>query len=154
MGASFSTPNMRLSQWTLENCPEMHDFNDDNLKIDQLFTQHIKDNSKHIRDDIIEKLEKPFECIEYFGTGIAKRTFDLPFVPSYVRILSTNKPQSMIAGDTTQIFSADIYGSFATKGASISGETLTVVNNATADSDQTLVLLNRNGVNYLIVAFR
>lgn len=89
MASNKKTANLALNQWTLSDKPKMVDFNQDNLRVDYYFQQHVE-SSQHLTPDLAAWLTEPMVTGSYAGDGAGSRTISLGFQPRLLVVFAHN----------------------------------------------------------------
>ena len=153
MASTNKTTNLGLNNWIESDCPKRTDFVSDNLIIDNLVGNHIKDSSLHLSAEEKDRATQPFTAFTYYGTGETTTTVKFSFSPQLVIVCKKNSPFT-VAGIDYSIVNAAVVSNIGTSGGvTISDKTVTAKQSVQAENG-VFYNLNKNGSEYLIVAFR
>lgn len=150
MPATGRTPNIGLSQWTLDDRPQMEDINRDNEAIDIAFIDHESNMTSHLTPAEHALFSNRFYFSEYFGTDAVSKTITLGIKPKFVIVFPLDDALAENDGETFVSHMGFAYTGADSIGVSISGNTVTV---KTVLDTYRPVYLNKLGVTYCIAAF-
>lgn len=154
MPSSNKTKNLSLNSWVSSDKPRMADFNEDNSIIDQLVGGHIINDDIHLTSEQKAKAVEPYYKMLYSGNGEASRAFSLTVKPTLVFVYRIGESPVTYENNVAKINFAvgfAMYG--ASKGLNVSSSSVTVSQSSEAENGS-VVNLNENGKNYMMVIFK
>ncbi len=146
MPSTNKTTNLSLNQWAETDRPMRNDFNSDNVIIDRLLGEHIKNENIHVTAEEKEFLKDSHAVYMYTGTGESSKTVTLTEKFRYVFVFANGKALA----ESGKVYSAVGYAGLGSSlGLSISASAtgFTVSQNGTA-------CLNESGVQYKAIMFK
>lgn len=153
MASTYKTANLGLNNWTETDCPKRSDFVADNLTIDSLVGNHIKDSSQHLTAEEKDRVSAPFDVITYYGTGEATTTIKLNYVPKLAIVCKKNSPFQKAATSYTVINSA-IASSVGTTGGLVISNNTVVATQSSSATNSMFYNLNESTSEYMLITFK
>lgn len=156
MPTNNKTPNLGLNDWIGTDKPMRGDFTSDNLLLDNLLGGHLANSAVHFSEEDRTKLETPFACGLLGGTGTASNTHVLPFEPKTVLVFAVGKPLAEYdaANGYTVCNAGLVCQNGASAGMQLQAKSLLLAQSQTVPADKVFLNLNKNGMQYVYIAFR
>ena len=153
MASTNKTINLGLNNWLETDSPKRADFVSDNIIIDNLVGNHIKDGSLHLTADEKDRVGQPFDINTYYGTGDTFTTIKLNYIPRLAIICEKNSPYQTAGNGNIIVHSAIISDIGSTGGAEIS-ENYVLAYQSTEATNGVVYNLNKSGSEYMLITFR
>ncbi|MCR5206852.1 MAG: hypothetical protein K6C14_00055 [Eubacterium sp.] len=157
MSSTNKTYHLRLNRWIGSDVPQMSDFNDDNVIIDNAVGTHIANSLIHITDEERNKWNNGYYMFMYYGNGSGNRdiTVESGFEPTWGIVFAMNLVASVTDFDNASDYNyfAIVTKSGSMTGASLSGNTLSVQQSAVRVHGDEYKNFNEVGVTYVCIMF-
>lgn len=154
MATSRYTTNLHLSAWEESDRPKRADFVSDNEIIDRELGGHLADDTVHLTAAEKQKIDEPYVCIAYAGSGESTRTLTVGFTPKIAIVYKRGVPPVTVSSGVTVVNSAAAYyGHGGSAGIAISSQGV-AVQQASSATDGVRNNLNESGSQYALIAFR
>lgn len=153
MGSSNKTTNLGLNKWLERDSPKRSDFVSDNVIIDNLLGNHIKDSSLHLTAQEKQRASQPFDVNTIYGTGEATTQIKFGYTPKLAIVCKKNNAPCVMGSSYTKVnfgIASPIGGS---GGISISDYTVTLTQSPNA-TNGVLYDLNNSQYEYLLITFK
>ena len=158
MSSTNKTSNLGLNRWIGSDIPKREDFVNDNLILDSVISSHNDNSELHVTQSEKDKWNSSMEIIKYVGDGSGSRTVNLNcgFEPRFGVIFATGTFPSLhdFAHGGNYNYFAVVSSNGSTRGAALSGSTLTLTQSAVAVSTSEYQSFNESGKTYVCVVFR
>ena len=156
MPTENKTVNLQLNSWLGTDKPQRADFVSDNTIIDTVLGEHLSDLTMHLSEDDRTLLTAPFKVGVIAGDGNTSKDHTLDFYPRIVFVFLKNAP--FVEFDATNGYTICNSAIVTSAGGSSCGadlflDTLTL-SQSTAASDGRFFNLNKNGAQYVYIAFK
>ncbi len=153
MASTNKTTNLGLNNWIETDSPKRSDFVSDNIIIDNLVGNHIKDMSLHLTADEKDRATRAFDVNTIYGTGESSTTIKFSYTPRVAIICMKNAPFTQQESDYVTVNSAVASEVGTTGGINISQYTVTVNQSKTA-TNGVFHNLNCSGREYILITFK
>ena len=150
MSSENKTRNLKLNLWSPDDRPQRIDFVNDNTIIDNAWSEHTQNGRIHLEENEKKRLERPFECSGYTGTGEDTFVIALDKNPRVVFLFANGKPMVDYSGGKAVCYSGIAYAGLGGSGAvelSGTGNELRV-HNGNFENSNAEAKLNELGVQY------
>ena len=158
MPTNNKTPNLNLNSWIGTDKPKRQDFVDDNNILDSVIANHIADTIAHMSANEKSLLNAPFIVDMLGGNGNSTCTHTLPFTPKLVILfLRDNLPIEHNTEGNYYIYNFAIATQSAcgaSRGATLTGNTLTLEQTQNTPEDGIFINLNKYFGQYVYIAFK
>ena len=157
MPTNNKTSNLNLNSWLSTDKPKREDFVNDNIILDTAIGQHINNGDIHLTLENIKSIVTSFKKGVISGDGNETKTHTLEFEPSFIIVMMKNHAFSRY--DSTNSYTLCNAGvafnnGYGTFGISLSGNTLTLTQSTSANSQNEFSNLNKYAIQYLYIAFK
>lgn len=155
MASNKKTDNLGLSYWIHSDVPQMIDFVNDNLIVDSVVGEHVNNDSIHLSEEDRALLGGSIDSIIFAGDGSASRTVTLSKSPKMVQIFLKNSPfASWDSSKNCMVINSAfvLQNGFSSGGASLTGNKLVIVENA-SPSNGIRYNLNEEYGQYVIISY-
>lgn len=156
MASSSKTEKLGLNQWSGDDKPKREDFNSDNRLLEALVGTHVFENTIHVTAEEKNKISTYCTVGHYIGDGEADYTHPLGFTPKAVFVFPANRPFSVYNTTENKLYNyaAAAINGYHTVGLSIVNNGFVVSDSGTGVQGDWNVTTNRQGWNYIYIAFR
>ena len=153
MASSNKTENLGLNNWLESDCPKRADFVSDNLIIDNLVGNHIKDTSLHLTAEEKGRATQPFDVNTYYGTGEATTTIKFSYTPKLAIVCMKNSTYQTTESNYVKMNSGIASSIGTTGGVKITDNTVTATQSTSA-SNGVFYNLNNSSAEYMLITFK
>ncbi len=156
MASKNKSEKLGLNLWDESDRPQRADFNSDNMILDEALGGHIENDELHLTETEKARVVSPLVTAVYAGDGTGQRGISLPCRAEALVVFCTGMPGAVYDAEEkcTKIYSAFYANGAGTQaGVSVSGNTLTVTQQSSAEGGYA-VCLNEAGKQYRVVILR
>ena len=153
MASTNKTTNLGLNNWTESDCPKRADFVSDNIIIDAMLGNHIKDSSLHLTADEKDRVSAPYSINTYYGTGEESTRLKYNYIPSIVLVCKKNSAFQTVSGSNVKM-NAGIASLIGTTGGLLIEDNYVVVSQSEEAINGVFYNLNESAGEYLVIAFK
>ena len=153
MASKNKTPNLGLNYWEELDCPKRSDFVSDNLIIDSLVGNHIKDGSLHLTADEKDRVQTPYDINTIYGTGETETFVKFNYTPKFALVFMKNAPFTKTTGSYETVNSGVATSIGTTGGVFLNQYGVTLKQSSEAENGS-YYNLNNKDKEYILITFK